>query len=144
MEIIVGAIVIKDNKILMVKEAKKDCYGKLAFPAGHLEENENIMEGAKRETKEETGCEIQIKKVFPIITNNKNIIMIHFLADLVNDTLKYNENEIIEKKWIELEQLKKIKKDELRSYPVVDFIIQNLEERYLYDLSIIQNLTNID
>ena len=44
MEVIVGAIVIKDNKILMVKEAKRDCYGKWAFPAGHLEENERIIE----------------------------------------------------------------------------------------------------
>ena len=48
MKIIVGAIVIKNNKILMVKEAKKNCYGKWAFPAGHLEENETIFEGVKR------------------------------------------------------------------------------------------------
>lgn len=38
----------------MVKEAKKNCYGKWAFPAGHLEKNETIFEGVKRETKEET------------------------------------------------------------------------------------------
>ena len=36
MEIIVGAIVIKNNKILMVKEAKKSCYGQWNFPAGHV------------------------------------------------------------------------------------------------------------
>ena len=143
MEIIVGAIIIKDNKILMVKETKKECYGKWAFPAGHLEENESIIEGAKRETKEETGCDIKIKKVFPIITNNKNIIMIHFLADLINDTFQYNENEIKERKWITLEQLKKMKKDELRSYPVVNFIMQNLEKKHLYHLNIIQSLTDL-
>lgn len=146
MEIIVGAIVIKNNKILMVKEAKKNCYGKWAFPAGHLEENETIFEGAKRETKEETGCDIELKQVFPIITNGKNIIMIHILADLVNDSIQYNKDEIIETKWIELEELeelKKMNKDELRSYPVVDFIVQNLENKKLYELDIIQNLTNL-
>ena len=37
MEIIVGGIIEKDNKILMVKEAKKKCYGKWNVPAGHLE-----------------------------------------------------------------------------------------------------------
>lgn len=142
-EIIVGAIVIKDNKILMVRETKKDCYGKWAFPAGHLEENESIIEGVKRETKEETGCDIQLKKVFPIITNKKNIIMIHILAELVNDTMQYNRSEIMETKWIELEQLKKMKEDELRSYPVVNFIIQSLEEKHLYELDIIQNLTDL-
>lgn len=143
MEIIVGAIVVKNNKILMVKEAKKSCHGKWAFPAGHLEENETIFEGIKRETKEETGCDIELKQVFPIITNSKNIIMIHILADLVNDYMQYNKNEIIETKWIELEQLKKMKADELRSYSVANFIIQNLEKKKLYNLDIIQNLTNL-
>ena len=37
MEIIVGGIIEKDNKILMVKEAKKKYYGKWNVPAGHLE-----------------------------------------------------------------------------------------------------------
>ena len=45
MEIIVGGIIEKDNKILMVKEAKKKCYGKWNVPAGHLENGETIFEG---------------------------------------------------------------------------------------------------
>ena len=45
MKIIVGGIIEKDNKILMVKEAKKKCYGKWNVPAGHLENGETIFEG---------------------------------------------------------------------------------------------------
>ena len=37
METIDGTIILKDGKILMVKEAKEKCYGKWAFPAGHIE-----------------------------------------------------------------------------------------------------------
>ena len=44
MKIIAGCIIEKNNKILMVKEAKKKCYGQWNFPAGHLEENETIKE----------------------------------------------------------------------------------------------------
>lgn len=143
MDIIVGAIVFKENKILMVKETKKECYGKWAFPAGHLEENESILEGVIRETKEETGCDIQLKKVFPIITTNKNIIMIHILAELINDTNEYDRSEIMETKWIDVEQLKKMKEESLRSYPVVNLIINSLEEKRLYDLDIIQNLKKL-
>ena len=29
MEIITGIIIVKDNKVLMVKESKKECYGNL-------------------------------------------------------------------------------------------------------------------
>lgn len=143
MEIVVGAIVIKDNKILMVKETKKDCYGKWAFPAGHLEENESIMNGAKRETKEETGCDIQFQKVFPIITNNKNIIMIHLLADLISETMNYNTSEIMETKWIDINQIKQMKQEEFRSYPVIKFIIESLEQNRLYNLDIIENLSDL-
>lgn len=69
--------------------------------------------------------------------------MIHILADLVNDSVPYNKDEIIETKWIGLEELKRMKNDELRSYPVVNFILQNLEKKKLYEFDIIQNLTNL-
>ena len=58
MSVIVGGIIEKDGKILLVQEKKKSCYGKWNIPAGHLEPNESIMHGAIREIKEETGMEI--------------------------------------------------------------------------------------
>lgn len=60
MIVIAGCIIEKDNKILMVKEAKKKCYGQWNFPAGHLEENETIKEAAIREVYEETGCKVKL------------------------------------------------------------------------------------
>lgn len=145
METIVGTIIIKENKILMVKEAKKKCYSKWAFPAGHLEKDETILEGAKRETLEETGCKVELEKAFPILVGNikdRNIMMIHFLANLVEDNLLYDTDEIIETKWIDIEQIKNMKEEEFRSYPVVKSIIENLEKQNLYDLNIIKDIKN--
>jgi ADP-ribose pyrophosphatase YjhB (NUDIX family) len=68
MLIIAGCIIVKENKILMVKEAKKKCYGQWNFPAGHVEENELIMDAAIRETYEETGCKVNLTGVLPIST----------------------------------------------------------------------------
>ena len=92
MEIITGIIIVKDNKVLMVKESKKECYGKLAFPAGHVEDGENIMEASKRELLEETGYTADITKVFPIITfsGKRPMIMIHFLGSNEKLIQKYN------------------------------------------------------
>lgn len=39
MVIIAGCVIVRDNKILMVKEAKKKCYGQWNFPADIVEEN---------------------------------------------------------------------------------------------------------
>ena len=83
MNIVVGCIVKKDNKFLMVKEGHGRCKGMWNFPIGHLEEYETIVEGAKRETLEETGYEVDIDKMLPIIElyqNNKKYILIRFLA----------------------------------------------------------------
>ena len=63
MEIIVGGIIEKDNKILMVKEAKQKCYGKWNVPAGHLEDGETIFEGTFREIFEETGCKVRLNDI---------------------------------------------------------------------------------
>ena len=123
MEIIVGTVILNEDKILMVREAKKECYNKWALPAGHLEKNETIFEGAKRETLEETGCRVELKKAFPIFN--------------------YNTNEILETKWISINELKNMSKDEFRSYPVIKNILKSLETQKLYELDMYEDLQNI-
>ena len=51
MEIVSGCVIKRNNKILMVKEAKKICYGKWNFPAGHVDEKEGSC--ARNAQKEE-------------------------------------------------------------------------------------------
>ena len=141
MEIIVGTVTVKNNKILMVKEAKKEIYGKWAFPAGHLDVNETLFEGAKRETLEETGCNVEIKKAFPILTNNfkdKGIMLFHFLAEPIEETGKYDQNEIIETKWIDIDEMKQMKAEEFRSHTIVESILANLKNKDLYELGMIK------
>ena len=145
MEIIVGCAILKNNKILMVREAKKKCYGKLSFPAGHIKENETVFEGAIRETLEETGCKVELKKAFPIFVHNNNdgVILMHFLAELVEEGFKYNTDEILETKWLSIEEIKNMDKGEFRSYPVVENIINSLENNNLYELEMYRNLPSV-
>ncbi len=143
MEIIAGIVILKDNKLLMVREAKKECKGKWAFPAGHIEKNETIFDGAKRELLEETGCKAELKKVFPIIVHNtdRSFLMIHFLANLIEEnTLNYNKNEIEETKWISIDEIKSMDKEDFRSYNVIKTVIDNLEMKKLYELDVFKNL----
>ena len=57
--VIVGCVIEKDGKYLLVQEAQEKCYGKWNLPAGHLDPNETIIDAAKREAKEETGCDVE-------------------------------------------------------------------------------------
>lgn len=104
MQVIVGGIIEKEGKFLMVQEAKKKCYGKWNFPAGHLEEGETIYDGAIREIFEETGCRVRLINVLPIINTeleNVNFIFINFVAELVEEDIKeMNYNSLRDEKLI--------------------------------------------
>ncbi len=144
MEIITGTIILRGNKVLMVREAKKECYKQWSFPAGHIEKNETVFEGAERELLEETGCTAILKKAFPVLVHNTNddrsILMVYFLADLEKSGLKYDTDEILETKWIDINEIRNMREEEFRSYPVIKNIIESLEERKLYELDVYKNL----
>lgn len=50
-----GLIIIFDNKILLVHPTNAPWYGTYSIPKGEIEEGENLLEAAIRETKEEIG-----------------------------------------------------------------------------------------
>ena len=58
---VVGAILEKDGKILLMKEAnlKHPDYGKWSHPAGWIDVGENPIEAVKREVKEESGYDFE-------------------------------------------------------------------------------------
>jgi 8-oxo-dGTP diphosphatase len=79
----VGAIVIKDGKVLVVKRAAPPNKNLWAIPGGMLELGETIQEGAEREIFEETNIHIRAGK--PIFTfdllerDNEGRVYFHFL-----------------------------------------------------------------
>lgn len=142
MQIIVGGIIEKDGKILMVQEAKKKCYKKWNFPAGHLEEGEKIFDGAIREIYEETGCKVKLIKTLPIVNrefDNDMFIIITFIAELLEEKISFNENEILDVKWIEIEKIEKMDNNELRDENLIKSTIKSIEENKIYPLEIIQD-----
>ena len=147
MEIIVGGIIEKDNKILMVKEAKKKCYGKWNVPAGHLENGETIFEGAIREIFEETGCKVRLKNVLPIMSKDiedTTLIIITFTTELLEENISFNKDEILDVKWISKEELINMTDKELRDEKRIKITLQMLEENKAYPLDTIKILEYIN
>lgn len=108
MPIIVGGVIEKDNKYLLVQESKPKCYGKWNIPAGHLDPGESIFDGAKREIKEETNCDVELTGVCNIgnhIVPNDTFVAIVFTTKLLTDTVKPQAGEILEAKWFTYEEI---------------------------------------
>lgn len=108
--IIVGGVVKKDGKYLLVQEAKKECKGKWSIPAGHLEPNETIVEGAKREILEECGLEVEITGILHV-RKNSEWVNIAFSTNIIGGGIRFDKKEILDAKWFSLDDIINMKQD---------------------------------
>ena len=143
MVVIAGCLIVRDNKILMVKEAKKECYGQWNFPAGHVDELEKITDAAVREAYEETGCKIKLTGVLPICSvdgeDGETRVMVRFTADILEENIKFDTDEILDVKWLNVKDVKNMTEKELRGYDTSIQFIKDFEENKIYSLDIFNN-----
>ncbi len=64
--IIVGAVFEWENKVLLCKRAIAPREGYWTFPAGFMELNETVAEGAEREVWEEARAKVEVRDLFGI------------------------------------------------------------------------------
>lgn len=78
---IVGCLVAHENRVMLCRRAIEPQYGLWNLPAGFLENGETAEEGARRETLEESGAEVEIIKLHVVYSLPQvNQVYLHFLA----------------------------------------------------------------
>lgn len=144
MIVIAGCVIERDNKILMVKEAQKKCYGQWNIPAGHVDEFEKITDAAIREVYEETGCKVKLTGVLPIYCadgeDGQTRIHVRFTADIVEEGANFDTKEILEVKWIDIEELKNMTQEELRAYDKNIKFIEDYENKRIYPVEVFSDI----
>ena len=110
----VGAIVIKDDTVLLVKRGVNPGKGFWALPGGNLQLGETLQQAAEREIMEETGIEISAQ-LPPYITfeliqrDDDGEIRFHYvIVDLVADYVRGEPkggDDALEARWIGLQDL---------------------------------------
>ena len=138
--IIVGGIIEKDGKFLLVQEAKEKCRGKWCIPAGHLDPNETIFEGAKREVYEECGCKVELTGVLEIgnrVLTDDIWVSVVFATKLINENIKIDKNEILDVKWFTYEEILSMK-DELRAYDWITNAVTAYVEKRIVNIGVIK------
>ena len=79
----VGAVIVKEGKVLLVKRRYEPLAGRWSLPGGTLELGETLAEGVAREMREETGLEVEVGPVIDvfdrIMTDDARRIRYHFV-----------------------------------------------------------------
>ena len=139
MAIIVGGVMEKEGKFLLVQEAKEKCRGKWNIPAGHLDPNETIFEGAKREIFEETGCAVELTGLLSIsnrVLEDDVFLGLTFSTKIVNEDIKFDTNEILDVKWFSYNEIVNMR-NELRDYDWITNAVKAYKDNKIIDLAII-------
>ncbi len=108
-DILVAAIIRKDEKIIMVQEDNGDWN----LPTGHVEPDEDLYEAIIREVKEETGYDVKVDKlhkIYQYFKDDKNKFRFTFNASILR-------GDIAERNIAEIKQVKAFSEEEIRSMP---------------------------
>jgi 8-oxo-dGTP diphosphatase len=104
---VVGAVIVKDNKILCAQRGPNKSLAMMwEFPGGKIEENETPEEALVREINEEMNCEIKVGNKITTTVHEYEFAVIHlttFYCELISGTPILTDH--IKVKWLSTEQL---------------------------------------
>ena len=63
----VGAVVVKDGRVLLVRRGHEPSKGRWSLPGGMLELGEGLSAGVVREVKEETGLDVEVVELVELL-----------------------------------------------------------------------------
>jgi len=112
----VGAIVIKDDRVLLVKRSKPPGEGLWAIPGGRVELGETLQQAAEREIMEEAGLTIQAKDpvyTFEVIEPDDagrprfHYVIVDLIAEYVEGELNPGDD-VSEARWVTPQDLESL------------------------------------
>ena len=133
------AVLIKDNKILLIKRKRGDYIGLFGLPGGKIEKNEHFSEAATREILEESGVKSKFENYCGLVSEHlveDEKIMQHFLLHICRlfpKTMNISSNSEEELEWFDLKLIDKMEKEIIPSdFLIIEKIVFN-KEKYYYE-----------
>ncbi len=104
-KIVTGCLPVWEDRVLLCRRAIEPAYGLWNVPSGYLENGESVLEGARREVREEAAAEVDVDYLISLYNIERiNQVYLQFVGKLVDgafgigpeslDTALFNEQEI--------------------------------------------------
>jgi 8-oxo-dGTP diphosphatase len=104
----VGAIVIRDRHLLMVRRAQEPARGLWSVPGGKVERSEYVSEALRREVREETGLEIEVGELagfFEVISDDDHYVIMDFLSTYSGSDVPRPGDDVDRVRWVPLDDI---------------------------------------
>lgn len=112
----VGAIIVEDGRVLLIKRGKAPLLGEWSIPGGMLELGETLRQGAEREALEETGLVVRatellgvFDRIIPDDTKRTlyHYVLIDFLCRNISGSLQA-AGDAAEARWYREDEVKQL------------------------------------
>jgi ADP-ribose pyrophosphatase YjhB (NUDIX family) len=104
----VGAIVIRDDHLLMVRRAQEPARGLWSVPGGKVERSEYLSDALRREVREETGLEIDVGELagfFEVIGDDDHYVIMDFLSSYSGSDVPRPGDDVDRVRWVPLDEI---------------------------------------
>jgi len=111
----VGAIIVRNGKILIVKRKSEPGKGRWSVPGGLVELGETVGQTVKREVKEECSLDVEVDRLIDVVDSltkdeegniKYHFVILDFFVKLKGGELKAGDD-AEEAKWVPLEEVEK-------------------------------------
>ena len=100
----VGAIVVQDGKLLMVRRGRAPGEGLWSLPGGRVEQGEHLAAALVREVKEETGLDVDVTGTAGIfeVVGEHHFVVIDYFARVTRAAEPVPGSDAAEVRWVDL------------------------------------------
>lgn len=108
--ITVGAVVVKNGSLLMVRRKNHPGKGLWSIPGGRLELGEYLTDAVAREVKEETGLDVEVKGLLGIfeLPGDPHYVILDHIAGHSGDDEPVPGDDAADARWVPIDEIAKL------------------------------------
>ncbi len=103
-----GAVVVHDGALLMVRRASDPARGLWSIPGGRVEQGEYLSAALRREVAEETGLEIEpgeLIGIFEIVGDEEHFVILDYRATVAEKADPLPGSDVSDARWVAFDEV---------------------------------------